>query len=532
MPRLNSVLAGFYEVTGCASMVLATEANGEIRIYAEAPETASDTSWIPALSSGPPRTVESPAGSVIIAVIPGPQRLWLSVGPCGHNATPLERLLHFLHPVVSELLQSSLEAEQAANELAERYEEINLLYSISEILGRSVAEDDTASTILREVSDTVGARRGSILVYNADSNSLRPIASRGIDIAELQPIHIDDEHSLSAASFRDQRVILAEGDNGFCHEESPYRRGSMLTLPIMWTPPQGGAAEPLGVVNLSDRASRRTFSAGDQKLLMAIATQIGTAIQNARLVRASLEQQRLLHEMGLAHDLQMTLLPRTSAVAPEADVAARVMPAESVGGDFYHLFRLSAERTGVMLGDVSGHGYRAALIMALAMSASAIHAQANADPGAMLAALLSTLSEELSSTEMFISTFYAVIDRAESKLHFGNAGHPHAFVIGLDGSTERLTAMDPPLGMVEEPPHAKVRPWETGSDLLLLFTDGVTDAVNANGERYGEQRVIKLALAHRAETPAMIINHVFTALAEHTGDEPLLDDAACVVVRS
>ncbi len=532
MPRLNSLLAGFYEVTGCASTLFAFEKNGEIRIYATAPETATDTSWIPTLGSGPPRIVDSPSGSVIIAVVPGPQRLWLSVGPCSHNATPLGRFLHFLLPVVSQLLQSSLEAEHAANELAERYEEINLLYSISEILGRSVAEEDTAATILREVSDTVGARRGSILIFNADSNTLIPIASRGIAVAELQPIHADDEHCLSAAAFRDQRVILAEGDQGSCPAESPYRRGSMLTLPIMWSAPEGGIAQPLGVLSLSDRAPQRSFSAGDQKLLMAIATQIGTAIQNARLVRASLEQQRLVHEMGLAHDLQMTLLPRSSAVAPEADAAARVMPADSVGGDFYHLFRLTDERTGVMLGDVSGHGYRAALIMALAMSASAIHAQANADPGAMLAALLATLSEELSSTEMFISTFYAIIDRAEGKLLFGNAGHPHAFVIGADGTAERLKATDPPLGMVEEPPHANARAWKVRSDLLLLFTDGVTDAANANGERYGEQRVIDLARTHRTEKPATIINHIFAALDEHTGDEPLLDDAACVVVRS
>ena len=85
--------------------------------------------------------------------------------------------------------------------------------------------------------------------------------------------------------------------------------------------------------------------------------------------------------MQLAHDLQMKLLPSADVVAPDAEASARVVPAESVGGDFYHLFPLGPGRTGVMIGDVSGHGYRAALIMALAMSASAIHAQATDDPG-------------------------------------------------------------------------------------------------------------------------------------------------------
>ena len=118
-------------------------------------------------------------------------------------------------------------------------------------------------------------------------------------------------------------------------------------------------------MNLSGRRSGQPFTAGDEKLVTAIATQIGTAIQINRLVRSSLSQQRLQQEMQLANDLQMKILPNTSHFLPEAQVAARVIPAESVGGDFYHLFRLGEGRTGVMVGDVSSHGYRAALVMAL-----------------------------------------------------------------------------------------------------------------------------------------------------------------------
>ena len=142
----------------------------------------------------------------------------------------------------------------------------------------------------------------------------------------------------------------------------------MLSVPIIWsTAPRG--AQPLGVVNLSGRRGGQPFTAGDQKLIAAIATQIGTAIQNTRLVRASIAQQRLAHEMQMAHDLQMKLLPAGAELAPDADAAARVVPAESVGGDFYNFFRLGRGRVGVLLGDVSGHGYQAALIMALVMSA-------------------------------------------------------------------------------------------------------------------------------------------------------------------
>jgi sigma-B regulation protein RsbU (phosphoserine phosphatase) len=298
----------------------------------------------------------------------------------------------------------------------------------------------------------------------------------------------------------------------------------------MWTTPSGGM--PLGVVNLADRRSRQPFTAGDQKLVTAIATQIGTAIQNARLVSASLAQQRLLQEMSLAHDLQMKLLPSTDGVSPEAEVTARVVPAESVGGDFYQLFKLRDGATGVMIGDVSGHGYRAALIMALAMSASAIHAQNIVNPGQMLGALLHTLREELATTEMFISLFYGVIDPEKGKLTYANTGHPHAFVISEEGTVTRLAAVNPPLGMVDETPSTASLSWVKKKDLLVLFTDGVSDARNGSDQRLGEERVLELIRENRDNPTKIVVDRVFKMLEVHTRSLPSRDDLTLVVARS
>jgi sigma-B regulation protein RsbU (phosphoserine phosphatase) len=301
----------------------------------------------------------------------------------------------------------------------------------------------------------------------------------------------------------------------------------------MWTaPPSGGGSKPLGVVNLSDRRSGLPFTAGDQKLIAAIATQVGTAIQNASLVRESLDQQRLTHEMQLAHDLQMRLLPSATTVAPTATVAARVVPAESVGGDLYNLFRLGPGKTGVMIGDVSGHGYQAALIMALAMSASAIHSQTTADPGETLNALLSSMRDELATTEMFISMFYGVVDRDAGRLRYANAGHPHAFVIPRKGQIERLPALDPPLGMGDAAPKGKSRPWTVGHDMLLLFTDGVADARSPAGERIGEERILEIGRQHRESPPKALVESIFAAVDEHTGEARRRDDLTVVALRS
>lgn len=480
--------------------------------------------------SGPPLTVDAPGGTAIIAVIPGPHRGWLTVGPCTDHGAPLADYLDLLLPVVTLLIQATLEVEHAATELAERYEEINLLYSITEILGRSVALEEVAATILHELSETVGAGYGSLLVFDANARVLHALAAQGADARSLPLIDENDSRSVSARVFREQRAMIVDETAMQCEAEAPYRRGAMLSVPIMWTAP-GGTGEPLGVVNLSGRPNGHSFSAGDQKLVAAIATQIGTALQNARLVAESLERQQLVREMELAHDLQMKLLPRTDIVAPQATVAARVVPAESVGGDFFQLFPLSGDRTGVMVADVSSHGYGAALIMALAMSASAIHAQSSAGPAAMLARLLESLGEELAKTEMSISTIYVVIDGAGRCMSYANAGLPHAFLMDSDGKSTRLGAIDPPLGLGDSKVHERKRAWAP-SDTLVLFTDGLSDAHGNDDNRFGEERVLEAVRRSLDRPPAEILAGIFAAVAVHTGGLALPDDQTCVIVRS
>ena len=532
MSDIAAVLAAFRAATGCEAAVWRSESPGASPVIEVAtPGAPSPRGGKLPGPHDPPLDWTSPVGPVIIAGVSAPRPSWIALGPCATPGTRPRDHLNLMLPVVGQYLQSAMEVEHAASELAERYEEINLLYTISEILGRTVSLDEAAGTILREVSDTVGARRASILVHDPASDALQVVAAIGVSPKSVPPIPVRDECSVSARVFRSLHPVIVEDGESLCDAEGGYRRGAMLSVPIMWTAPRR-PSEPLGVVNLSDRRSGQAFTAGDLKLVAAIATQIGTAIQNLRLVRESVAQQQLVHEMQLAHDLQMKLLPGATVVAPEATVAARVVPAESVGGDFYNLFPLGAGRTGVMIGDVSGHGYRAALIMALTMSAAAIHAQATADPGAMLRALFASVGGELSTTEMYLSAFYGVVDRSAGALSYANAGHPHAFVLGADGPPERLAAMDPPIGMVPIAARTARRSWNPESDLLVLFTDGVSDARGPDGERLGEARVLEIIERHRTLPPEQILDRVFQELARHTGEGLRRDDLTLVLLRS
>ena len=243
-----------------------------------------------------------------------------------------------------------------------------------------------------------------------------------------------------------------------------------------------------------------------------------------------MERQQLVRELRLAHDLQLKLLPDPRVVAPEARAAARVVPAESVGGDFYLLVRLDSDRTAVLIGDVSGHGYQAALVMALSLSAAAIHVQAAFDPAIALESVRRSLAEELTSTDMSLSLCYTLIDARLGELRFANAGHPHAFRLGAEGDCIRLAASVPPLGFTEAAILDDSVPWRKG-DRVVLFTDGLVDARDTLDRSLGERAVLQELSTITAEsTPAEILSSLLALVDAHAGGTPLRDDLAIVIV--
>ncbi|HEX9108289.1 MAG TPA: GAF domain-containing protein, partial [Longimicrobiales bacterium] len=269
--------------------------------------------------------------------------------------------LDFFQAALHQAQASEDEARSAAREISEKYEEINLLYSISEILGSVLRLGDSADRILNEVVDVLGARRATLWVHDPESDTLVSTATVGEE-SMLPPIPVSDGDSLTARVFRERQPHNLEQGTVLPRDThiEPRPRGAeaFLSVPINYTPPDGDT-RTVGVITLVGRRSNVRFSAGDARLLSAIASQVGAALENQRLVQESLSQERLMRELELAHDLQLKLLPDTSTFDGVADAAARCVPAESVGGDFYHLFRLTGDRLGVMIGDVSSHGFSA-----------------------------------------------------------------------------------------------------------------------------------------------------------------------------
>lgn len=434
---------------------------------------------------------------------------------------------------IGSLLQSSLvrtldlarEIRFFTDEVSERYEEINLLYSISETLGSVLKLDEAADAILREVCDVLGAERGSLWVHDAQRDLLHLTACVGKDGLD-GPLCPDDPEAVTSRVFREGRPLLdAQPDDDYPVPGSSHS----LSVPINYSPPVG---EPrtVGVINLFGRRHGGRFTASDQKLLSSIASQIGAALENNRLIQESLAQERMSHEMELAANLQMKLLKSPESF-DRAEVAARVVPAEQVGGDFFHVFKLPEDKIGVMIGDVSTHGFPAALIMALSMSASSIYALEAAGPCEVLRKLDDALRDELETTEMFLSLCYVVIDPSAKELRYSNAGHPHAFVFRRDGGHERLTATDPPVGFAGPDAFGEeCISWQDG-DLLLLFTDGLPDTLATTERGSGERVVLDAVAAQGDAAPARIVEILFELAEGATANIPA-DDRTVIALRT
>lgn len=467
--------------------------------------------------------------------MPGHDGLWLELGP-GTPAEDRARRARAAAAIVSEALATEHEATSVAAELANRYEEIDLLYTISDILGRTVHLEEAAQVIVRELADVVGARRASILVHDGTNNTLRVVAGRGLETFNIAPIPVDDPDSIAARVFRSEQMLSYDPSMQPRLSSGGLSRGykgvSFIALPITI-----GTAEerkrPIGVINLTDRIGEDQFTAGHKKLLGAIANQVGAAIENSRLVEREKRRVRLDAELELAQGLQAALMQPASMLTAAGDIGVHMAPAERVGGDFYKVVELARTSLGVMLGDVSSHGMTAALLMAHTIAAAGIVAQTAQSPQQALARLLAVIGNELDRAEMHVSLFYGVIDRRRGVLRYANAGHPQAFLVPGSGKDPvRLKATAPPLGLG---PSKRIKAarhsWVTGKDVLVLASDGITESMGTSGERYGEDRMLAVIRRHlEAPTAQTMVDAVFADL-EAFAPGAAADDRSLLVVR-
>ncbi|HEU4673793.1 MAG TPA: SpoIIE family protein phosphatase [Candidatus Limnocylindrales bacterium] len=298
--------------------------------------------------------------------------------------------------------------------------------------------------------------------------------------------------------------------------ESPAVRelreaGIRIVVPLV------AQGELIGALYLGPRLSDQEYSSDDRKLLSTLAAQAAPAIRVAQLVREQAAEiqarERLEQEMRVATMIQQQFLPHELPKLPGWQVAAHYAPARAVGGDFYDFIALPGDRIGVVVGDVTGKGVPAALLMARTQSVLRSEAPHLASPGAVLARANEILLPEMPA-RMFVTCLYLVIEPATGRVTYANAGHNLPVVRGRDGVVE-LRATGMPLGLLPDRTYDEKEASLAPGQTVLLYSDGIDEAHAPDGEMFGLPRVREL-MAIEA-TGSELIDHLLDSLHAFVG---------------
>src|ERR1700704_4861070 len=312
-------------------------------------------------------------------------------------------------------------------------------------------------------------------------------------------------------------------------------RGTSLGAASVMVTPLLYGKQNMGVLALGNGPSSPSFTPSDFVVFKSIAEQSAFALYNAIIYSEANEKKRLDHDLEIARDIQRILLPAESPSISGFEISGINVPARQVSGDYFDYIKVDDEHLGVAIADVSGKGVPASLIMAICRSVLRSQATGNCSPSDVLKKVNRQLYPDIKE-DMFISMAYLILDHARNKVTLARAGHDAPLLYKRD--TETVTTLKPP-GLVVGIDSGSVFDRLTNDfdvrlergDCLLLYTDGVTDAPDADGTEFGLERTIQAVQASAGSGASAIITRVIDDLRNFVGSQPQNDDITLIAIR-
>jgi len=413
------------------------------------------------------------------------------------------------------------QVKEADFEVRTRLVELESLYDLGLSLGGQLEVSALADEVLFRSISLTDAGKGTLVLFHEDG---RLLLERSLG-----------EQLLPADLFAAWE--LPEGDGVINNEAATVPTAGMrlascvkcLAVAIS----VGGRR--LGVLAVADKESRDggvlDFTAADARLLSLFANQAASAIETARLHRAAIEQERIERELELAAAIQREILPRSLPEVEGVELAAASLPTRQVGGDYYDLFPLSRGRLGFLVADVSGKGIPAALLVSTVHAA--VHLQI--DEAKTVVELVERIDRHLrryAATRKFLTLFFGLFDPAQGLLTYVSAGHNPALLVRAAGKIELLPSTGVPVGMFPDASWREVTLSLAPGDLLCVYTDGITEAVNAREEEFGMDRLSAVISSGLEKPLPALSDRVFAEVADYAREMPQYDDQTLLLLRS
>ncbi len=427
-------------------------------------------------------------------------------------------------------LTKQIEREQPGARQPSTMRELRAMLTVSRIMAANVDLNDLLELIINELVRAIDAERGTLYLVDEEKGEL---FSRVLleDTGDLREIRVDIGDGIAghvAATGEVLNIERAYDDPRFARafdQTTGYQTHTILTAP-MRNPQQ----KIIGVVQLLNKKGR-PFTDRDERLLTAMAAQAAVSIENTRLYAQELEQQLVNQELETAWAIQKSFLPQTIPQRAGWDIGAFWRPMREVAGDFYDFYTLPDGRLAVVIADVSGKGVPAALFMALTVTVLRFALSLNFAPGEMMDHANSRLISDQQS-RMFATVFVGYLDLQSGVLQFASAGHDLPLLYrAATGCCEYLTASGVAMGLFKEANFAEETVTLADGDVLILYTDGITEVINAEEEEFGEERLEELVVRCASRSAGELAELIVEAAAAFAEDQGAFDDETLVVVK-
>jgi sigma-B regulation protein RsbU (phosphoserine phosphatase) len=412
--------------------------------------------------------------------------------------------------------------------LEQKVKRLSTLIDVNVLISSSLNIDQILENVMDISKQVMNADASSLMLIDEKTNELIYQVALGTVGEKLkQEFRLKMGQGIAGTVAQEGRPLLLE--DVYTHpkfhrahdDATGYRTKSMITVPLKV------GERVTGVAQVINRLDDKPFDQDDLDLFIALCSLAAIAIEKAKLHQSLMDKQRFVKDMEFARTVQESFLPQTTPEIEGYQFSAHYTPAQEVGGDFYDFVHLDRDRTGIVIGDVSGKGVPAALFMAKLGSDLRTLAFIEKDPATVLERLNDQLVER-SRRGMFATLLYVELDSTSGKLTISNAGHLPLIIRKADGSVIKLsTAGGSPLGILKGMTFGQEIALLDRGDTIILYTDGIIEAMNTREEQYGYKRFE--ALVRRGpSSPGDLMSAIIDDVGRFTALSPQHDDMTLV----
>jgi sigma-B regulation protein RsbU (phosphoserine phosphatase) len=426
---------------------------------------------------------------------------------------------------LSEQIGLAISNAELIQNLRKKNIETQSLYEVGKLLSGKLELEEMLQIIIEQVFNLVKARLATIYLVDPSDGSIREVVSMGLppDYESKLTMKIGEGITGWVAKTGQTAVIDNVAENRHYIPLLPETK-SEIAVPLL------SRGKVIGVFNVeSDQLN--AYSKDDLELLQTFASQAAISIERALLYRQSLEQKAFRDELDIARRIQQTFLPKSGPQVIDYDIAGVNIPSEAVGGDYYDFINIVINQCGVAIADVSGKGIGAALIMATYRASLKAEIRNNFAIRTILAKVNDLLYESI-DRQNYVTAVYGVLDIRNHIFTYSNAGHPPPLLFKAGGEIQELTCGGYAIGMFANSVYEEASIYLSRDDILLMYTDGVTEAHNENGEEFGVTRLREVVLQSRKLSSKEILEKIVESVDRFRNSNLEADDLTMILIKS